>query len=398
LTTTPAPAATTDRPARAQLETMVGARGLLQMTVFFGHVCIAYVFAREISDAGLRYLAAPAESVLSLFFMFSGFVLTWVARPGEPKRRFWRRRLVKIFPNHIVTWTAGLVLMLAFGVFTSWAEVLPSLFLVHNWIPVPGVLAGTNGPNWSLTCELFMYATFPFLHAWSQRLDAARLWRWLVGTAVGIVVMTAVVGLTVPSEPKAFGQPLSAYQFYVLIFHPLARLPEFVIGILIARLVITGQWRPVRVRWILLTFGIGYLISLTLPAPLGFVAPFVPALILAVGAAATADINGSRSVFTRRSAMWLGERSFALYVVHGNVLIYSRKVFGEGPYPTPYAVLWTAGCFAVSIVLAHFLFTRVENPMMRRFARPRRRPQAEPATAAAAQPAPATQPAQAAQQ
>jgi peptidoglycan/LPS O-acetylase OafA/YrhL len=236
-----------------------------------------------------------------------------------------------------------------------------------------------------------MYLTFPFFYVWVLRLDAGRLWRWLVGIAIGIMVFTAVVGLTVPREPKAFGQDLSAYQYYILIFHPLVRLPEFVIGMLIARLVLTGQWRPVRVRWILLVLGIGWAIALNLPAPLGFVAPFVPGLILSVGAAATADINGSRSVFTRPWAMWLGQRSFALYLVHGNVLIYSRKVFGEHPYPTPYAILWTAGCFVVSVVLAHLLHTQVENPMMKRFARPRPKPRAEPATAQATQPAQAAQ-------
>ena len=379
MTTTPPAADTTGRPPRVQLDTLVGMRGLLQLTVFFGHVMIAYVFTREISDPGVRYLAPPAEAVLSMFFMFSGFVLTWVARPGEPRRRFWRRRLVKIFPNHVVTWTAGLILMFAFGVFTSWAEVLPSLFLVHNWIPVEGVLAGTNGPNWSLTCELFMYALFPFLYVRVLRLDARRLWQWLVGITIGIMVFTAIVGLTVPSEPTAFGQDVSAYQFYVLIFHPLVRLPEFVIGMLIARLVITGAWRPIRARWTWLALGIGWLVALALPYPLGFVAPFLPGLILGVGGGATADVNGSKSIFTRRWAMWMGERSFALYLVHGNVLIYSERAIGQGPYPTPLAALYVTGVLLTSILLAHLMRSRIEDPAMKRWSRPRRKPAAAPA-------------------
>jgi peptidoglycan/LPS O-acetylase OafA/YrhL len=387
LTTTPAATASTDttnRHPRVQLDTLVGMRGILQFTVFFGHVWIAYVFSREISDAGIKFTVGPAQAVLSQFFMLSGFVLTWVARPGEPRRRFWRRRLVKVFPNHVATWTAGLVLMLAFGVFTSWAEVLPSLFLLQTWIPVEGVLAGTNGPNWSLSCELFMYALFPLVFGWALRLDARRLWRWLIGIAAGIIVFTAVVGLTVPSEPKALGQDISAYQFYILIFHPVVRLPEFVIGVLLARLIITGQWRPIRARWTWIVLAIGWVISLNLPNPLGFVAPFLPGLILGVGGAATADINGSRNIFTRRWAMWLGDRSFAFYLVHGNVLIYSKKLLGPGPHPTPYAVLWVIGVFGVSLLVAHLLHTRVENPMMKRWSRPRRKPAATPATAPAA--------------
>jgi peptidoglycan/LPS O-acetylase OafA/YrhL len=254
--------------------------------------------------------------------------------------------------------------------------VLPSLFLLQSWIPVEGVLAGTNGPAWSLSCELFMYAMFPFALAWALRMDSRRLWRWLVGLAVGLVLFTALVGLTVPSEPKALGQDVSAYQFYILIFFPLVRLPDFLIGVLIARLVITGQWRPVRARWTWLLFAIGWVISMNLPNPLGFVAPFVPALILGLGGAATADINESKNLFTRRWAMWLGDRSFAFYLIHGNVLIFSEKAIGQGPYPAPYAALFVLGVLAVTLVLSHFLHTRVENPMMKHWARPRRKPAA----------------------
>jgi peptidoglycan/LPS O-acetylase OafA/YrhL len=89
--------------------------------------------------------------------------------------------------------------------------------------------------------------------------------------------------------------------------------------------------------------------------------------------------------------MWLGDRSFAFYLVHGNVLIYSEKAIGQGPYPTPFAALYVLGVLVTSIVLAHLLHTRVENPMMKRWARPRRKPAAVatpavPATATAAEP------------
>jgi peptidoglycan/LPS O-acetylase OafA/YrhL len=387
-TTTP----TDGRPPRIQLNTLVGMRGILMFTVFFGHVAIAYVFSRDISDAFIMLDIGPAQAVLALFFMLSGFVLAWVARPGESKRAFWRRRAVKIFPNHVVTWVAGLILMIAFGVYTSWWEVLPSLFLIQSWIPVEGVLAGTNGPAWSLSCELFMYAMFPAVFAWALKMDARKLWRWLITLAAAIILVTALVGVTVPSEPKALGQDLSAYQFYILIFFPPVRLLDFAIGVLIARLVITGQWRPVRARWTWVLFGIGWVVSMNLPNPLGFVAPFVPALVLALGGAATADINESKNLFTRRWAMWLGDRSFAFYLVHGNVLIFSERAIGPGPYPVPGAVLFTVGVLVVSLVLAHVLHTRVENPMMKHWARPRRRPAASaPPAAAPAPPAPSPQ-------
>jgi len=370
-----APATAADRPPpRVQLSSLVGLRTILSLFVFSFHVALAFVFADDASRTVARLDVGFAEAALACFFMLSGFVLTWVARSGEPYRVFFRRRLVKIFPNHVVTWTAGLILMIAFGVYTSWWEVLPSLFLVQAWIPVESVLEGPNGPSWSLCCELFMYALFPLLLAWGIKLDARRLWRWMVIVGGGVMVLTAIVGLTVPSEPKAIEGTVSVYQIYVLIFFPLPRLADFVLGVLVARLVITGRWRPVRARWVWLLLGAGWAFSMLLPPPLGFVAPFLPVMVTLLGNLASADLDGSANFFTRPSMMWLGDRSFAFYLVHGNVLIYGERAFGQGPYPWPYAVLFVAGVLGVSIVLAHLLHTRVENPAMKRWARARPRP------------------------
>jgi len=61
----------------------------------------------------------------------------------------------------------GVVLMIVFGMFAtvSWWEVIPSFFLIQSWIPVENVLGQPNGPAWSLSCEMFMYAMFPFVFA-----------------------------------------------------------------------------------------------------------------------------------------------------------------------------------------------------------------------------------------
>jgi peptidoglycan/LPS O-acetylase OafA/YrhL len=187
-------------------------------------------------------------------------------------------------------------------------------------------------------------------------------------------VITLLVALFVPTEPKAIRGEVSAAQLYVLIFHPLVRLLDFTIGVLVARIVISGQWRPVRARWMWLLLAAGWVCSVLLPAPLGFVAPFVPGLIIALGTAATADLNGSENLFTRPWVMWLGDRSFAFYLIHGNVLIYGERALGQGPYPLPYAILFILGVLTTSIVLSHVLHTRVENPMMKRWARPKRKP------------------------
>ncbi|MFJ9753035.1 acyltransferase family protein [Streptomyces chartreusis] len=49
---------------------------------------------------------------VSFFFILSGFVLAWSARPGERFWVFWRRRIARIYPVHLITAAIALALAL----------------------------------------------------------------------------------------------------------------------------------------------------------------------------------------------------------------------------------------------------------------------------------------------
>ncbi|MFF3404422.1 acyltransferase family protein [Streptomyces sp. NPDC002659] len=116
---------------------------------------------------------------VSFFFILSGFVLAWSARPGDNARGFWWQTL--------------------------------------------------NPVSWSLTCEAFFYAAFPALYAALRRLGPPSL-------AVLVVAGTAAVSLLpVVNNHFALGWALSSF--------PLARFPEFVLGAAIGRLVQVDAWR-----------------------------------------------------------------------------------------------------------------------------------------------------------
>src|SRR2546430_4023453 len=48
---------------------------------------------------------------VSFFFVLSGFVLAWAARPTDTAAKFWRRRFFKIYPNHLLTFIAAAILL-----------------------------------------------------------------------------------------------------------------------------------------------------------------------------------------------------------------------------------------------------------------------------------------------
>jgi peptidoglycan/LPS O-acetylase OafA/YrhL len=143
-----------------------------------------------------------------------------------------------------------------------------------------------------------------------------------------------------------------------------------VLGILMARIVMSGRW---------IEFGLAPAAGLMTAAFIG--AHFVPWLYsldsvtilptaLLIAAAAVTDARGATSLYRNRILVRLGELSFAFYMVHGVVLLEIRKVIGYARvYPVPGAIGATALAFAIALCSAWLLYECVEKPMVQRFGR-----------------------------
>ncbi len=352
-------------PNRARLHSLTGLRFVAALAVFIDHSGLETVFRSHTVNFLLVGLTASlAEAAVGFFFMLSGFVLTWSARAGDTGASFWRRRAAKILPNHVITWTAGLLLLIASSTGFDPAAMLPSLFLVHGWVPDVAVIQGTDGPNWSLACEALFYLSFPVALPIINQVPADRLWRWAGGVGAGIIAVP-FVSLLLPYHPTLFGLPLPFWRFWFTIFLPPMRMLDFVLGILLARIVITGCWRPVRLRWTIMAFAAAWLVSLALPVPFDFLAPFVLPLALVLGAGAVVDITGRRTVFARRWFVWLGEVSYAFYLLHWLVLHYLHVALGGRRWSAPQGVLFLIAALALALALSTLLYTLVERPVVR---------------------------------
>jgi peptidoglycan/LPS O-acetylase OafA/YrhL len=353
----------------SRLPALTGARFVAAAVVFANHSGLESVFRNDTVNFWLTGLtASAAEGAVTFFFLLSGFVLAWSAHPegrdARPAGRgaFYRRRLVKIFPNHLVTWAAGLLLLLAAGG-RAGPEVLPSLALTHAWIPQAGVLAGTNGPSWSLSCELLFYLAFPLLIGPLRRIRPDRLWWWAGGLA-GAVALVPALSLLLPAEPTLFGSSLPFWRFWFVVLFPPLRLLDFLLGIVLARIVLAGRWPRVRWRLVLPLLSAAWLVALALPVPLGWVAPFVVPLGLVLGRLA---VGGESGLLAQPIMVRLGEWSFAFYLVHWLVLHHGHLAFGGGSWPAPVALAFLSGAAAVSLGLSGLLYTCLETPCMRRF-------------------------------
>ncbi|MFD1049307.1 acyltransferase family protein, partial [Kibdelosporangium lantanae] len=91
--------------------------------------------------------------------------------------------------------------------------------------------------------------------------------------------------------------------------------------------------------------------------------------------AARSDVRVTYSPVRGAFWTWLGDTSFALYMVHALVLIEVRQALGpDWDAPLLAELLVVVGCLAVSLVLAWLLNVLVEQPVMRWVRTRRKRP------------------------
>ncbi|MEU9609691.1 acyltransferase [Streptomyces sp. NPDC048057] len=367
-------------------------RFVAALLVFAFHVTFPQTgfYGGEAGDL-LGTLAAKAGFYgVCFFFILSGFVLTWSARADDTAPRVWRRRLVKIFPNHIVTLVLAALLMLAVSQPIPVWRALTNLFLVQTWAPDMATVNSMNTVSWSLACEMFFYLCFPLLLRMLNALPAHRLW-----PAAGVV---AVLALTLPfvgqflisdqpNLPFIGDGSLSFQQVWSVYFFPPARALEFVLGMVIARIVQTGRWPQLGLAPSVLIAAAGYAVASNVPYLFSIAGAAALWLVPLVASGAVADLRGHRSFFRDRTLVRLGELSFAFYMVHALVVEYGHRLIGRSEV---WSLLPGTGlslaALALSLVLAHVLFTWVETPLARRFSTPRRRSAGPPPAAPPARP------------
>ncbi|MFB9723260.1 acyltransferase family protein [Planobispora longispora] len=363
-------------------------RFIAAFSVFAIHALLTPVFAEK----SLQMFPAPGGTAMlmwqsgfvgvSFFFILSGFVLAWSMRPGAGARSFWRRRFFKIYPNHLLTLVAAIVLF--GGVFQMPLDLTTGILnalLVHSFFPQMEIWTSFNSVSWSLSNEAFFYLLFPLLWLAVGRIRPERLWLW-AGVVVGVIfAVPPAAALIFPDGPW---DPLtrSPYlEFWFTSKFPPVRLLEFVFGMILARIVMTGRKVPLNLgSWTLVTVVV-FFVAPYLPLTYPQVAAMVVPLGLLIATGAQADIAGRRTWLAGRPMVWLGEISFAFYMCHLLVLNYGHTLLGGGSWDTPAALGVLAILFLASLAVAWLMYTLVEKPMMR-FSRPRRARTAEPAEAA----------------
>lgn len=289
---------TTPQHATARLDSLTGLRWLAALAVFAHHFWEGY----------------PQTSVgllgVTFFFVLSGFVLTWSCSTHPATLRFYRNRVARVVPSMMVAVLAGAAIAKM-----GMGQLVFSLLGLQAWSPDPSVYYGGAGVVWSLTCELFFYALFPYLFRGLINLTAAQR-RWLVAD---VLLVGVLLRLVMGASQGFFDRWDFNYWFFDLF--PLMRLPEFLVGIVLALEVKNG----LKVRWAL-PFGLVGLALVTLVAIAGDYRLWwnllaIGPVCLLIVSVVQGRSDGRKSWLASRPMIWLGEVSFCFYLFHYIVLL-----------------------------------------------------------------------------
>lgn len=331
---------------------------LLNLNALRAFAALCVVFYHITSDAGLDLGINIGTRGVDIFFVISGFIITYAS--SRSAEQFFTRRLIRIVPFY---WTA------TFAVFAI-AAALPNLFrstkpdvvqLICSLFFVPretdyAGLFPTLILGWSLNYEMYFYVVFAIALAMSKR------WAPILCSAIIASILVAIdaSGATHPS----------------LTFYSRGLVLEFMFGIatfyIVRGLGQHGEAMPSRAIGIPILFliAIAACIALAIIEQAGGyglprqLSSGIPAFFLVTAMILVEEIY---AVSTRNRMVYLiGEASYILYLIHPYI-VYGllRTVFKDaGGWGTPAIVGLIVLLLAIAMAIAVTIHLVFEKPLM----------------------------------
>jgi peptidoglycan/LPS O-acetylase OafA/YrhL len=345
-------------PTAPRLHALDGVRALAASLVVLHHLGATNA-ASSLAESGYRLAAAllggGTAGGVELFFVLSGVVL---ARPYLRSKRpmnvtsYFSRRVKRLYPPFLIAWLlTGLTVYLTSKFPTWWTQsaILPS-FQWQVWLQQIGIIYWGSTPYnfawWSLGTEVAFYLIFPL---------SILLFRYV---AENRTLPIPIFVLSILASSFAFVHPiLSVAAFDKLIVYSSC----FCGGLLLAAV----DFAPAARRSLALA-GIAWVICSVYFEVLN---PHVGWGLLAFAVVSSASDHGTAAekTLSRPLLVWLGERSYSLFLTHDTVIILTYLFISTFEKSRGVAYLLETRLLAIPLMVlaAMLLFHFVE----RRFAK-----------------------------
>jgi peptidoglycan/LPS O-acetylase OafA/YrhL len=351
---------------RQDIPALTGLRGAAALWVAAYHLLLPAGFVTGAAAAilGRGYLA------VDLFFVLSGFVmaLTYgpLFRPGFDRQvvaGFLLRRLARLYPLYgLIVGFRFAYTALRYGGFDlprpwiaaplvqpAW-DIPVNLLMVQAW----GLAGSSLGTAWSISTEWGAYFLFPGLAAlvlWRGRRAA-----WVaMGGAAALIAAVAILD----AAGGYHAGLLDAWDG--LSAGPMMRcLGGFVLGMGVWRVSRRATVARMAGSWAFgAAMGTGLASCIAAGAPDLAIYPFFPGLVLALAC------RPQRSLWSLPALVWLGEISYALYLLH-IFLLHPLDVTRAGARtvlpPGLADVVAPCAVFALLLAASDLCFRRIERP------------------------------------
>ncbi|ASJ72931.1 acyltransferase family protein [Granulosicoccus antarcticus] len=312
-------------------------RAVAALAVVYSHTVI------QVADYQ-QYLTDAGSFGVDIFFVISGFIMIYIAKPSDTPVNFFIHRIRRVAPMYwFFTLLMAAILLAMPSVFKNTVFDVKAMFLSLAFIPHWSLAHTTEAwpivaPGWSLNFEMYFYLIFAVSLFCAQRFRIAFI--TLVITAVFLIATVLNDGQSAIAE-----------------FFSKSLVFEFILGMLLAVAFKRGfRLPPATAAWLLLLASCVLLIKLPLPRIFEYGIPS----FLVVMACLYVKIG------EHRWAVLLGDASYALYLSHIFTLGVLRKFvaphLGTGEMAAYLFVLISLiVCTLVSVVIHKY----VDNWLLR---------------------------------
>jgi peptidoglycan/LPS O-acetylase OafA/YrhL len=370
---------------RPRLPALTSLRFFAALHVVFFHFLAFKILT---SQSWFGQISSIGYVGVSFFFVLSGFILVYTyAGRGTSARAFWRARFARIYPGFAFSllltgpffFFAVLMMKIPFFAWSS-AHLKTVVFLVplllQAWVPLAAL--AWNSVAWSLSDEAFFYLLFPFLkkrflQTGIPGLAFIALLCWAVSLA-----MSWTYVLRNPVHLQSMdADALNAFWMNAVKFHPLARLPEFLLGMACGAIFLRSRKdaKPENVKGrsdtklALPLVLAGLLIAATvahysgqIPYPVLHTSLLAPAFAAIIYGFALRPRWGA--LLAWRPLVFLGDASYSLYLLHSFFL--GPFFFTPTGVPRHRGPGWYVLYFVIALGISGLVYRFIEEPSRRK--------------------------------
>lgn len=352
--------------SNTQIKPLTSLRFFFALAVF-GHHCS--FLAKEEGLASQIYFGLFYEGFIGVtfFFILSGFILSYayqdrLLQKTVRRKQFYWGRFARIYPLHLFTFLLMVPVRradwLEGGAGMILAKLCAQLSLTQSYWLIDDIYSSYNAPAWSISDEAFFYLLFPFL-----LMGIERMWRkWNYGV-VALAAFFLIIPISMPLVPPD-------WQHEVFYVHPLVRLADFSLGVLLYQL-----WRrqegssltrlPGTVAEILSLglLAVFLFFNTDLAETYRYSAYYWGPMLVVIWVFAQSSGAISR-LLSSSWLVYLGEISFAIYLIHRPVMRYYFSLKGKLlPFDAVYVDLLVLLC--LTLLSSHLCYRYIERPSAR---------------------------------